>query len=590
MAENLFADLREIVLDEVVLLCPALRQDALERIEVIPARDPTHGDVATNAALIAAKALGSPPREIASALAARLMLRSQIAGAEPAGPGFVNLTLDQTVLQNQIPIILRAGAAYGASTLGCGQRINIEYVSANPTGPLHVGHCRGAVVGDALANLLSKAGYKITKEFYVNDAGAQVIALARSAYARYLTALGLDEQAATYAASVPGGLQYKGTYLSAVGEALANAHGHQFVNVPEHKWLNVFRDFAVAKMLVLIKEDLAALGVVHDVFTSERALVEAGGVRQALGRLRDRGLLYEGVLAPPKGKNPDDWEPRQQTLFRATEFGDDVDRPIQKSDGSNTYFANDVAYHANKIERGFNTMIDVWGADHGGYIKRMQAAVRALGDSNASLEVVICQIVRVVQNGEPMRMSKRAGTYVELRDLIESVGPDVVRFIMLMRKPDAQMEFDLDSAVEQTRENPVFYVQYAHARCRSVLRIAAAMPQLGQTDDEALATTDLSFLTAPEELCLIRRLAAWPRLIESAATAREPHRIGFYLYDLASDFHALWNCGHSDATLRFIQIEATNATRARLALVAATAAVIRSGLAVMGVTPVEEMR
>jgi len=419
----------------------------------------------------------------------------------------------------------------------------------------------------------------VTKEFYVNDAGAQVIALGRSVYVRYLEALGLSPEA--YIDTVTGGMQYGGAYLIPVGAALAEKYGDEFAETPEAHWLDTFREFAVEEMLKLVREDLAALGVVQDVFSSERAMVEAGGVERALDLLKARGLIYEGVLEPPKGKTPEDWEPREQTLFRSTDFGDDVDRPVKKSDGSNTYFANDVAYHADKMARGFTAMIDVWGADHGGYVKRMQAAVKALaGDTPARLDVLLCQIVRVMKDGAPVRMSKRAGTFVELRDLIDEVGPDAVRFIMLMRKSDAQMDFDLNAAVAQTRDNPVFYVQYAHARCRSVLRASGAVN----------AAADLGSLGAPEELALIRRLINWPRMVEQAAEAREPHRIAFYLYELAGDFHALWNAGRDDAALRFIQADRPVETAARIALVAATATVLRSGFAVMGVTPVEEMR
>jgi arginyl-tRNA synthetase len=581
MTENLYAAAREWVLEDIAALLPELPEEIRAKIEVTPTREAAHGDMATNAALVAARPAGLSPRDIATALAARLGARAGIAKAEPAGPGFVNITLDAALLLAQISVILQAAEAYGAVPAR-GQKINVEYVSANPTGPLHVGHCRGAVVGDALANLLAKAGFAITKEFYVNDAGAQVVALARSVYVRYLEALDLAGHAKAYAESVPGGMQYGGDYLVPLGFELAAKYDDKFVDAPEAAWLDIFRNFAVEKMLDLIREDLAALGVAHDVFSSERALVAAGGVEVALGELKERGLIYRGVLEPPKGKTPEDWEPREQTLFKSTGFGDDVDRPVQKSDGSNTYFANDIAYHADKMRRGFAAMIDVWGADHGGYIKRMKAAVNALGDGVAALDIILCQIVRVLKNGQPVRMSKRAGTFVELRDLIDEVGPDAVRFIMLMRKSDAQMEFDLNAAVAQTRDNPVFYVQYAHARCRSVLRAAGESPGLAQAD--------LSSLTAPEELALIRRLISWPRMVETAAEAREPHRVAFYLYELAGDFHALWNAGRDDAALRFLQENNPVETEARIALVAAAAIVIRSGLAVLGVKPAEEMR
>ncbi len=578
MSENLFSIVRNWVLEELDALLPGLPDSVRAKIEVSPTRDAAHGDMASNAAMVAAKPAGKNPREIVTALAERMSARAGIAKAEPAGPGFLNITLDAGLLLQQVPVILAAAEGYGQG-LDRGQKINVEYVSANPTGPLHVGHCRGAVVGDALANLLAKAGYAVTKEYYVNDAGAQVIALGRSVYVRYLEALGRSPEA--YIATVAGGMQYGGEYLRPVGAALATEYGDRFAEAPEAEWLDLFRDFAVAEMLKLIREDLAALDVRHDVFSSERAMVEAGGVETALGQLGARGLIYEGVLEPPKGKTPEDWEPREQTLFRSTDFGDDVDRPVKKSDGSNTYFANDVAYHADKMARGFDAMIDVWGADHGGYVKRMQAAVKALGGAqNARLDVLLCQIVRVMKDGEPVRMSKRAGTFVELRDLIEEVGANAVRFIMLMRKSDAQMDFDLNAAVAQTRDNPVFYVQYAHARCRSVLRAAGAVD----------AAAELGSLAAPEELALIRRLIGWPRMVEQAAEAREPHRIAFYLYELAGDFHALWNAGRDDAALRFLQEQNPVETAARVALVAATATVLRSGLAVLGVTPVEEMR
>jgi len=444
----------------------------------------------------------------------------------------------------------------------------------------------------ALANLLGKAGFTVTKEFYINDAGAQVQALAWAAYWRYLEALGTAMTEEEFAAGVPGGLQYRGDYLVPVGIALAAKYGDSLAAqgrgiADPASWLDTVRDFAVDMMLVSIRADLDLLGVRQDVFSSERRLVEEHAVDRVVERLAAASLVYEGTLEPPKGKLPDDWEPREQTLFRATRFGDDVDRPLRKSDGSNTYFANDMAYHADKAARGADLMIDIWGADHGGYVKRMQAAVKALGA--ARLEIVLCQIVHVLKGGVPMRMSKRAGTYVTLADLIDEVGRDAVRFTMLTRKSDAQMEFDLDAAVAQTRENPVFYVQYAHARCRSVLRAAAE--KFGtDASDASLAEVALGSLVDDSELALMRRLASWPRTVEAAALAREPHRIAFFLYDLAGDFHTLWNRGRDDATLRFLQDDHPAETRARLALVAATAVVIRSGLDVMGVTPVEEMR
>jgi len=579
MTENLFGVVRGWVVEDFGAVVPGLPAEITSRIEVTGTKDPSHGDMASNAAMVGAKPAGKNPRELAAALAARLAARPGIAKAEPAGPGFVNITLETALLLAQIPVILGAGEAYGRGAAK--GRVNVEYVSANPTGPLHVGHCRGAVVGDALANLLAKAGYAVTKEFYVNDAGAQVIALARSVYVRYLEALKLSAEA--YIETVPGGMQYGGAYLIPVGEGLAQIYGDQFAEMPEASWIEEIKEYAINAMLKLIRDDLAALGVMHETFTSERTIQQGGYVEGVINFLVKRGLIYKGILEPPKGKTPDDWEPREQLLFRSTEFGDDVDRPVQKSDGSFTYFANDMGYHFEKATRGYAAMIDVWGADHGGYIKRMQAAVKALTDNTARLDIVLCQIVRVVKDGAPVRMSKRAGTFVELRDLIDEVGPDAVRFIMLMRKSDAQMEFDLNAAVAQTRDNPVFYVQYAHARCRSVLRAAEKLSGLP-------APADLALLGAPAELAMIRRLIAWPRMVEQAAEAREPHRIAFYLYELAGDFNALWHAGNDDAMLRFLQPDDLGVTAARLALVAATAIVIRSGLAVLGVTPVEEMR
>ncbi|MBU6448325.1 MAG: arginine--tRNA ligase [Rhodospirillales bacterium] len=574
--ENLFAAMRGEVLTALEALAPGLAPEILARVEVTPTKDPAHGDMATNAAMIAAKPAGKNPRELAAGLVEALNGRSGIAKAEAAGPGFVNLTLSPSLLLAQLPVVLAAQEAYGRGA-SRGHKINVEYVSANPTGPLHVGHCRGAVVGDALANLLTKAGYDVTKEYYINDAGAQVLALARSVYVRYLEALKLSPEA--YIETVPGGMQYGGAYLIPIGAALVEKYCDEFAETPEAKWLDLFRDFAIDHMMAMIREDLAALGVRHDVFSSERSLVENGGVERGLNTLREKGLIYRGILEPPKGKTPEDWEPREQELFRSTEYGDDVDRPVSKSDGSYTYFANDIAYHNDKIIRGPKAdLIDVLGADHGGYVKRMQAAVKAL--SGGRLDVVLCQIVKVMKDGEPVKMSKRAGTFVELRDLIDEVGPDAVRFLILMRKADAQMDFDLNAALAQTRENPVFYVQYAHARCRSVLRAAP-----GPT-----AEADFSTLTAPEEMALLRRLITWPRLVEQAAEAREPHRVAFFLYDLASDFHALWNAGRDNAALRFLQECKPEETKARIGLVAATAIVLRSGLAVLGVSPVEEMR
>lgn len=586
---DIFAALRARAVSALAELLPDLPPDAFARVQMEPPRDPAHGDMATNAAMVVAKAARQPPPKLAAALAERLSALPEVAEAAPAGPGFVNLRLREDFLRAQLPVILAAGESYGDGATGGGRRVDVEYVSANPTGPMHVGHCRGAVVGDALANLLTKANYAVTKEYYVNDAGAQVQALAWAAYWRYLQALGTAMTEEEFAATIPGGLQYGGEYLVPVGEALRERHGDSLAAPGARPadpalWLDAVRSFTVETMMAAIRDDLAALGVRHDVFVSERALIDQGKLDQAESLLASKGLIHRGVLEPPKGKTPEDWEPREQTLFRATQFGDEVDRPLRKSDATGTYFANDIANHLHKLERGFAELVHVWGADHGGYVKRMKAAVSALSDGKVPLDVVLTQIVRVVKNCEPVRMSKRAGTYVALRDLIDEVGKDAVRFTMLTRKADAQMEFDLDKVVEQSRDNPVFYVQYAHARCRSVLRAA------GDPTPDDLAATPLDSLADPAEMALTRRLTAWPRTVAAAAEAREPHRIAFFLHDLAADFHILWNKGREDATLRFIQGDEPEATRGRLALVAATAAVIRSGLAVMGVTPVEEMR
>ena len=554
------------------------------RLTVEPPREASHGDLSTNAAMILAKPAKMAPRALAELLVAKLKGRADVASVEIAGPGFVNLRLTPDVWRDRIRDVLNAGTAYGDSDLGGKTPVNVEYVSANPTGPLHAAHGRGAVFGDALASLLEKAGYAVTREYYINDAGAQVDVLGRSTFIRYREALGEE------VGEIPAGL-YPSEYLKEVGQALAERDGNRWVGTDESEWLPACRDFAIAMIMGWIKEDLGALGVTMDVYSSERALVTAGAVDSALTALEERGLIYTGVLEPPKGKKPDDWEPRPQTLFKSTDFGDDVDRPLKKSDGSFTYFSNDIAYHFDKYKRGFGSLIDVWGADHGGYVKRMQSATTAVTEGKASLDVKLCQLVHLMQDGQPVKMSKRAGTFVTLRDVIDQVGKDVVRFIMLTRRNDQTLDFDFAKVTEQSKDNPVFYVQYAHARCRSVLRHAAiALPQLDQTPAALAAAANLARLDAEEEMALAKRMATWPRVVEAAAEAHEPHRIAFFLYDLASDFHALWNRGRDDASLRFLIEGDAELTTARLALIASVATVIASGLTVMGVEPVEELR
>ena len=525
--------------------------------------------------------------KIAAALAGRELTTADYRGsgftAAVAQPGFINVRLDGEIWHAQLRAILAAGAAYGDSGLGAGRRVNVEFVSANPTGPMHVGHGRGAVVGDALAALLDKAGFAVEREYYINDAGAQVDILARSLHLRYREALGEAIDA------IPEGL-YPGDYLIETGRALAERDGKKWLDRPEAEWLAPLREFAVAAMMALIRDDLTALGIAFDRFSSERALAEAGAIEQAIGALDARGLIYTGVLEPPKGKPPpDDWEPRPLTLFRATQFGDDVDRPVRKSDGSWTYFAADIAYHLDKYRRGGDTMIDVWGADHGGYVKRVQAAVQALTGGAAVLDVKLCQLVNLFDNGQPVRMSKRAGTFVTLREVIDEVGKDAFRFIMLTRRNDQALDFDFAKVTEQSKDNPVFYVQYAHARASSVMRHAVEELAGANSSDAALAEANLALLSDPAELALIRLLAGWPRMVDGAAEAHEPHRLAFYLQEVAAQFHLLWTKGRDEAQLRFIISGDPDLTRARLALVRGAAIVVASGLAVFGVTPAEEM-
>ncbi|MGB0572177.1 MAG: arginine--tRNA ligase [Alphaproteobacteria bacterium] len=553
------------------------------RVSVDPPRDASHGDLATNAAMVLAKPAGLKPRDLAETLATRLRAQDSVDCVDVAGPGFINLRLSDSYWQALLVDILEAGEAFGESELGQGQPVNIEYVSANPTGPLHVGHARGAVFGDVLASLLAKAGFAVTREYYINDAGSQVDVLARSTYLRYREALGDD------IGEIPEGL-YPGGYLVPVGQALAARDGDKWQGTDEADWLPTFREYSVAAMMDMIRDDLDVLNIRHDEFSSERALVDAGGVDTVMQTLDNAGLIYEGVLEPPKGKLPDDWEERPQTLFRASDFGDDTDRPLRKSDGSWTYFASDLAYHQDKYRRGFPNLIDVWGADHGGYVKRVGAGVKALTDGEAEIDVKLCQMVRLLEDGEPAKMSKRSGNFVTLRDLADAVGKDVIRFIMLTRKNDAPLDFDLVKVREQSRDNPVFYVQYAHARCHSVARMASEAFPHADFGVEALKGADLARLTDSDELALIRFLAAWPRTVEGAAEAHEPHRLAFYLYDLAAAFHALWSKARGEPGLRFVVADDVDVTRARMAMVLAVRAVVASGLAVMGVTPVDELR
>ncbi|MEE7459369.1 arginine--tRNA ligase [Methylorubrum populi] len=557
----------------------------LSRVLVEPPRDPSHGDLATNAALVLAKEAKQNPKALGEALAEELRADPRITEASVAGPGFINLRLAPGVFHEVIRAALREGDAYGRGNMPGGP-VNIEYVSANPTGPMHVGHGRGAVFGDALANLLAAAGRPVTREYYINDAGAQVDVLARSAYLRYREALGET-------ITIPEGL-YPGDYLKPVGEGLAAAHGRSLLDKPEAEWLAPVRRFAIDAMMDRIREDLAAIGIRHDVFFSEATLQGGQGgnkVAELLDALREKGLVYEGRLPPPKGQLPEDWEDREQTLFRSTDFGDDVDRPLLKSDGSYTYFASDIAYHRDKWLRGANELIDVLGADHGGYVKRMQAAVKAVSEGEARLDVKLCQLVRLLRAGEPVKMSKRAGEFVTLREVIDEVGRDAIRFMMLYRKNDATLDFDLAKVVEQSKDNPVFYVQYGHARRFSVLRQAReAMPGDDVSREALLADADLSALTDPGEIEMMRLIAQYPRVLESAAAAHEPHRIAFYLYETASSLHSFWNKGKDLPQLRIVNPTDRKSTRARLALVEALGGVLASGLAVLGVSAPDEMR
>ena len=591
---HLFAD----VLARVHAACRALPSEAnwpesvdLSRVVVEPPRDPSHGDMATNAAMVLAKDAKSKPRDLAEKIAARLRADELIAKVDVAGPGFINLTLKPSAWAEALRTVLKEGSAFGRASgrPGGGSKVNVEYVSANPTGPMHVGHCRGAVFGDALSSLLQFAGHDVAREYYINDAGAQVDVLARSAFLRYREALGED------IGEIPEGL-YPGDYLKPVGQALARERGDKLRGMAEAEWLPIVRAKSIAMMMDEIKDDLAALNIRHDVFFSERSLIENGNkVAETIDFLRAKGDIYEGRLPPPKGAPVEDWEDRDQLLFRATAYGDDVDRPLIKSDGSYTYFASDIAYHKNKFDRGFADIIDVWGADHGGYIKRMQAAVKAVTGAKAALDVKVIQLVRLLRNGEPVKMSKRSGDFVTLREVVDEVGRDAVRFMMLYRKNDAPLDFDLAKVIEQSRDNPVFYVQYGHARGHSIFRNARTevFPDLPLETDARLAwllDAALERLSDPAELELLRRLAIYPRMLEAAAAAHEPHRIAFYLYDLASEFHALWTKGRDLPYLRFIINNDAEITKARLAMVQGVVSVLASGLTILGVHAPDEMR
>ena len=580
---NLFSDIRSLVLDSLRhMQVQGDLPDGLDfdTVTVEPPRDLAHGDMATNAAMVLAKSAQTQPRYIAEKLVALLTADTRVESVDVAGPGFLNLRLTPTVWSGVLRTILENPSGYGRAGTGAGIKVNVEYVSANPTGPLHVGHTRGAVFGDALASLLDFAGFDVTREYYVNDGGSQVDVLARSVYLRYLEAHG---QKVAFEDGT-----YPGDYLIDVGLALKAKVGNAYIGQGEQVWLAEVRDFSTNAMMELIKADLLSLGVKMDVFYSEKSLYGTGRIEAAIDDLKVKKLIYQGVLEPPKGKKPEDWEPREQTLFKSTDYGDDVDRPVQKSDGSWTYFAPDIAYHYDKVTRGYDQLIDVFGADHGGYVKRMKAAVSALSGGKTTLDIKLIQLVRLYKNGEPFKMSKRAGTFVTLRDVVEQVGADATRFVMLTRKNDAPLDFDFDKVLEQTKENPVFYVQYAHARISSVLRKAVTAGI--SVDDGVLISADLSSLNDIAEISLAAKLAEFPRLIEIAARSNEPHRIAFYLYDLASEFHTLWNKGNDIPTLRFLQ-EGNHATsQAKIALIRATAIVISSGLSILGVTPSQEMR
>ncbi|NNU66425.1 MULTISPECIES: arginine--tRNA ligase [Rhizobium] len=584
---NLFTDFEariKTALEQIDLVREKRSELDFGRITVEPPRDASHGDVATNAAMVLAKPLGTNPRALADVIIAKLKEDADVADVSVAGPGFINIRLAVGYWQRLLASMIGSGTDYGRSALGEGKKVNVEYVSANPTGPMHVGHCRGAVVGDALANLLAFAGYGVEKEYYINDAGSQIDVLARSVFLRYREALGEK------IGEIPSGL-YPGDYLVPVGQSLAADYGVRLHNMPEDQWMPIVKDRTIDAMMVMIREDLAALNVHHDVFFSERTLHANGAaaIRTAINDLTFKGYVYKGTLPPPKGQLPEDWEDREQTLFRSTEVGDDIDRPLIKSDGSYTYFAADVAYFKNKFDRGFDEMIYVLGADHGGYVKRLEAVARGVSDGKAKLTVLLCQLVKLYRNGEPVKMSKRSGDFVTLRDVVEEVGRDSVRFMMLYRKNSEPLDFDFAKVTEQSKDNPVFYVQYAHARCMSVFRQAReAFPDL-DVSHEKLAKT-VAGIGDPAELQLVAKLAEFPRIVEAAAQSQEPHRIAFYLYDLASSFHAHWNKGKDQPELRFVNDKNRESSIARLGLVYAVASVLKSGLAITGTAAPDEMR
>lgn len=580
---NLFSEIRDLVIEQLTAMQgEGALPEGLDftNVAVEPPRDAAHGDMATNAAMVLAKPAKMKPRDIAEALAAKLGADARVETAGVAGPGFLNLRLSPVLWRDLVKAVLETGNDFGRSAMGQGKKVNVEYVSANPTGPLHVGHTRGAVFGDALASLLDFAGYDVTREYYINDGGAQVDVLARSVYLRYLEAHGQD------VAFEDG--TYPGDYLIPVGEALKAKVGDAYVGQDESVWLAEVREYATEQMMDLIRADLKQLNIEMDVFYSEKSLYGTGRIEAALKSLEDKGLIYEGVLEPPKGKKPEDWEPREQTLFRSTDHGDDVDRPVKKSDGSWTYFAPDIAYHYDKVQRDFDLLIDIFGADHGGYVKRMKAAVSALSDGKTPIDIKLTQLVKLFKNGEPFKMSKRAGTFVTLRDVVDQVGSDVTRFVMLTRKNDAPLNFDFDKVLEQSKDNPVFYVQYAHARVCSAVRKAA---EAGiDVADATIAGADLSGLSDPAELAVAKKVAEWPRLVEIAGRTNEPHRVAFYLYELASELHSLYHTGKDKPELRFVQEDNAQATQAKIALARTVAIVISAGLGILGVTPAQEMR